>query len=128
MAMNERRSTPRAAVLRRRLKGAQARLGIGAVNLGKMEIGKVGHQPRNVSARRIHFHGNADRVAVIFHHEDHRQLPIRRRIQRFPELALRRRAFAHAGQHHFVAVKLHIVKGAIVALRLWPPPRDGVLK
>ena len=56
-----------AAVRGRLLKGAQAGHGIGAVDLGKVEVGEVGHQARDVAARRVHFHRNADGVAVVFH-------------------------------------------------------------
>ena len=118
MAVDKRRSASCAAVRRRLLKRAQAGHGIGAVHLGKVEVGEVGHQPRDVSARRVHFNRNADGVAVVFHAEDHRQLLVRRGVERLPELALRGRALAHARQHHFVAVELHVVKGAIVALSL----------
>ena len=117
MAVNQRRSESGAAMRRRLLKCAQAHHRIVAVHLGKVEVGKVGHQPGDVSARRIHLNGNADGVAVVLHAEDHRQLLIRRGVDRLPELALRGRALAHAGQHHLVAVEVHIAEGAIVAFR-----------
>ena len=125
MAVHQRRPEARAAVCRRLLKGAQAGHGIVAVHLGKVEVGKVGHQPRDVSARRVHLDRNADGVAVVFDAEDHRQLLVRRGVHRLPELALRGRALAHAGQHHFVAVKIHVVEGAIVARRPSRPTRGG---
>ncbi len=118
MAMNQRRSASRAAMRSRFLKGTQANHGIVAVDLGKVEVGEVRHQPRNVSARRVHLDGHADRVAVVLNAEDHRQLSIRGGVDRLPELALRSRAFAHASQSHFVAVEVHVAKGAIVALHL----------
>ena len=45
VTMHKRRSEARAAVFRGGLKCAQADFGIGAVNLGEMEIGEVCHEP-----------------------------------------------------------------------------------
>ena len=118
MAVHQRRPASGAAVRRRLLKGPQANHGIVAVHFGEVEVGKVLDQPRNVSSRRVHLDGNADGIAVVFHAEDHRQLLIGSGIDRLPEFALRGRSLAHAGQRHLVAVKIHIAKGAIVALRL----------
>ena len=44
MAVDKGRPMPGAAVLGGGLKCAQAGLGIGAVDLGKMKVGEVGHQ------------------------------------------------------------------------------------
>ena len=115
MPVHKCRPMPGAAMLRGRLECAQARLGIGSVNLGKMEVGKIRHQPRNVAARRVHLDRHADRIAIVLDHEDHRQFLVRRRVQRLPEFPLRRGSFAHAGQHHFIAMESHIVICAIVA-------------
>ena len=94
VAVHKRRPKAGAAVLRGSLKGAQADLRIGAVDLGKVEVGEVGHQLRDVSAGRVHFDRHADGVAVVFHAEDDRQLLIRGGVERLPELALRGGAFA----------------------------------
>ncbi len=115
MAVHQRWTAARAAMRRRLPECAQAGHRIVAVDLRKKEVGEIGDQPRNVSARRVHFNGNADGVAVVFDHEDHGQLLIGRRVQRFPKLALRSRALAYGGQNHFVAVEIDVVKLAIVA-------------
>ncbi len=54
MAVDKRRPLARAAMRRGGLKGAQAGLRVGAVHLGKVEVGEVGHQPRDVAAGRVH--------------------------------------------------------------------------
>ena len=69
MAVHKSRAQSGAAVRRRGLKCAQAGHRIGAVHLGKVEVGEVGHQPRDIPARRIHLNRSADGVAVVFNAE-----------------------------------------------------------
>ena len=58
---------------------------------------------RNRPARGVHFHRHRNGVAVVLDDVHHRQLQVGRRVQRFPKLALRRRAIARGHEHHFVA-------------------------
>ena len=118
VAVDKGRPEAGAAVGRSSLKGAQAGLRIGAVHLGKVEVGEVGHQLGDVAARRVHLDRHADGVAVVFHAEDDGQLLVGGGVQRLPELALRGRAFAQRGEDHFVAVEVDVVEGAVVALGL----------
>ncbi len=116
VSVNKGRPVTRTAVLCRSLECTQARHGIGAVHLVKVEIREIRNQPRNVSARCIHLNRDADRIAVVFDHENDRQLAIRGRVQRLPELTLRSRALAYRGENHFIAVEGDIAKGAVIAL------------
>ncbi len=66
VAVDQGRSVAGAAVGHGGLEGVQAGHGIGAVDLGKVEVGEVGDQARDVAAGRVHFDRNADGVAVVF--------------------------------------------------------------
>ncbi len=118
VAVNKGRPQPGAAVGHSGLKGPETGLRIGAVHLGKIKIRMVGHQPRDVAARHAHLDRSADRVAVVLHAKDHRQLAVRGGVHRLPEFALRGGTLAQQGQHHLVAVKLHLAEGAVVAIGL----------
>ena len=98
----------------RSLKGAQAGLGIGAVDLGKVEVGEVGHQAGDVAAGRVHLDRDADGVAVVFDAEDDGQLLVGGGVERLPELALRGGTFAEQVSDDLVAVELDVVEGAVV--------------
>ena len=74
MPMHKRRPQAGAAMRHGALKSPQTGFWIGAVHLGEVKVGEVGHQPGNVAARRIHLDRHADGVAVVFHAEDDRQL------------------------------------------------------
>ena len=89
MSMNQRGPQACTAVRRSLLKSAQANHGIIAVNLRKVEVGKVGDQPRDASSRRVYFDGDADGIPVVFDAENDRQLLVRRSVDRLPEFALR---------------------------------------
>ena len=65
MPVHKCRPEARPAMLRRGLECPQAGFGIGAVDLGKMEVGEIGHQPRDVAARGVHLHRHADGIAVV---------------------------------------------------------------
>ncbi len=86
--MDERGALAGAAVFGRSLEGAQALLNIGSVDLGKVEVGKVGNELGDAAAGSVHFHRHADGVAVVFYAEDDRQLVVGRGVERFPKLAL----------------------------------------
>jgi hypothetical protein len=74
VAVDKGRAEAGAAVGHGGLKGVEAGLGIGAVHLGKVEVGEVGHQAGDVAARRVHLDRSADGVAVVFHAEDDGEL------------------------------------------------------
>ncbi len=114
VAVDKGRPQARAAVGHGALKGLITCLRIGAVHLCKVEVGEVGHQARDIAAGRAHLDRSADGVAVVFDTKNDRQLPVRGGIERLPELALRGGTFAQQGEDDFVAVKLHIVEGAVV--------------
>jgi hypothetical protein len=63
--------------------------GIGAVDLGKVEVGEVGDQAADVAAGHADLDRSADGVAVVFHAEDDRQLAVGGGVHCLPELALR---------------------------------------
>ncbi len=124
VAVDERGALAGAAVRGGGLEGAIAGFGVGAVDFGKVEVGEVGDEARDVAAGRVHFDGHADGVAVVFNAEDDGELLVGGGVERFPELALRGGALAEAGEHDFVAVELDVVEGAVVAVRLSPRLRD----
>ncbi len=126
VAVNKGRSEAGAAVRYRGLEGAQAGFGIGAIHLGKVEVGEVGHQPGDVSAGRVHLDRSADGVAVVFHAEDDGQLLVGGGVERLPELALRGGTLAERSKHDLVAMKLDVAKGAVVALGFTPQRRRPV--
>ena len=120
VAVDEGGALAGAAVAGRILEGAQAGLGVGAVDLLEMEVGEVGHQAGDVAAGRVHFDGNADGVAVVFNQEDDGQLLVGGGVEGFPELAFGGGTLADACQRDLIAVELDVVKGAVI------PPRRRI--
>ena len=76
--MHERGPVPIAAILRGAAKGGVAGNRVSAIDFFKMEIREAGDEPGNTAPGSLHFHRNGDRVTVIFHAKDHRQLAQRR--------------------------------------------------
>ena len=70
--------------------------------------GKCFDDARDVAAGRLHFDRHRDRVAVVFDQIEHRQLARAGGVQRFPELALARRALADRDVGDFVGLKLRL--------------------
>jgi hypothetical protein len=56
------------------LKGQEAGLRIGTVHLGKIEVGKVGHQAGDIAAGHTHLDRRTDGVSVVLHAENYGQL------------------------------------------------------
>ena len=125
VAVDKGRPQAGAAVGHGALKGLTTCLRIGAVHLGKVEVGEVGHQAGDVAAGRAHLDRSADGVAVVFDAENDGQLPVGGGVERLPELALRGGTLAQQGEDDLVAVELDIVEGAVVAARLLRRLRDG---
>src|SRR5271165_2228877 len=84
-----------------------------------MEVGKVGDQPRDVSAGGVDLNRNRDGVTVVFDHEDDRELLVRGGVERFPEFSLRGGSFSDRDIDDFVAVELDVAPGAVVSLTLF---------
>ena len=85
--MDQRRSAPGAGVGDRAPHRRVARDVVAAVDLLDQQIGEAVQQPRDVAARRLLGDRHRDRVAVVLDQDDERQLLLRRRVQRLPELA-----------------------------------------
>ncbi len=85
------------------------------VTLGKVEIWEIGNKLGNIPASRVHFHRNRDRVAVIFNHEQNRQLHVRSAVDCFPEFALAGSAVAAGDVDDFVTMEDHVLIGGIIA-------------
>ena len=100
--VHERRSLPLARVVHRALHRRVAREQIAAVDFFHVQTGEGAHELRDRAARRVHLDGDRDRVAVVLDQVDDRQAEVRRRVQRLPELALRRRAVAGGDEHDLV--------------------------
>ena len=66
----------------------------------------------------VHFDRHRDGVLVVFDHEQHRQLEVRCRVERLPELALAGRAVAAGDVHDFVAVEDDVFELTIVTVDL----------
>ena len=70
--------------------------------------GNDSHQPRDVAAGGLHFDRHRDRVAVVFDEEEDRQLLGAGDVQRFPELAFARGAFAERDVDDLVGVEARL--------------------
>src|SRR5712692_5011314 len=64
-----------------------------AVALLNMQPGKASDQSRDASARGLDFHGNGNRIAVVFDQVQQRKFLAASRVQGLPEFTLARRAF-----------------------------------
>src|SRR5207302_472935 len=80
-----------------------------------MEIGKPGHQSRNVAAGRLDLYRYRDRVTVILDNKKHRQPQIGSRIQRFPELALAGGTIAQRNVGDLVRMNGDVLELSVVA-------------
>ena len=107
MPVDKRRAVARAAIGHGLDHRSVACDGVGAVHLGKMEVGEIRHQPRDVAARRVHLHRRRDGVPVVFDDKQHRQLAHCEAVfsasQNSPWLV---DAFAERDIDHLVAVEL----------------------
>ena len=114
MRVNERRAVPFAAVARSTRECGVAGHGIGAVDFFEMEIGESGDQARNASARSLHFDRHGDRVAVVFHAENYRQLFQSGGVHRLPEFAFAGGAVAERDVGDFIALEADVLELAVV--------------
>src|SRR5271156_5274370 len=92
---------------------------VSAVDLSKVEVGEIGNQTRNISARGIDLNRHRDGVAVVFDDKDDRKPFVRGGIERFPELSLRGGTFADGDVDALVAVELDVAPGAVISLMLF---------
>ena len=99
-------------------EGVEAGDGVGAVDFGKMEIGEIFEQVRDVSAWRVDFDGDGDGVAVVFDDEEDGELEIGGDADGFPELTLGSGAFADGDVNDLVAVEIDGMELAVVAFVL----------
>ena len=98
--------TPSGPDVRGRLgEGPVAGEEVGAVDGVHVQPRERAHEARDVTAWRLDVHGHGDRVAVVFHEEEHRQPFRARRVQRLPELTFARRAFAEGREDDLVSAK-----------------------
>ena len=81
-----------------------------------MKIRKSRNQPRNASARGLHFDRHRNRVAVIFHAENHRQLAEGRGVHRLPELAFAGSAIAQRNVSDFIALKANVLELPVISM------------
>jgi hypothetical protein len=118
VTVNQRRAVPRTAVSDRFHHGVVAGDGIGAVDLGEVEVWKVCDQARYVAAWRVRFDRSGDGVAVIFDDEEKRKLAIAGRVESLPELALAGGALSNGDVGHLIAMEDDVLELAIVSFVL----------
>ncbi len=106
LSVYEGRSFALAAILDRTFHHRQRLEGVGAVATLQIEIRKVLNEPRNVTARGLHLNRNADRIAVVFQQEKHRQFQIAGAVERLPEFSLAGSAVAQRNVDDFVLAKV----------------------
>src|SRR5436853_7458267 len=87
---------------------------VGTVNLSEVEIRKVRDEFGNIAARRLHFDRYGDGVAIVFNDEQHGEPARRRRVQRLPEFALTRGAFAAGDVGDFITVENNVFEGGVI--------------
>ena len=87
---------------------------IRAVDFLEVEVWKIRNQPRNVAAGSLYLDWNRDRVLVVLNHENHRQLAVRRGVQRLPELAFAGRAVPQRDIGHLIGLEADVLKLAII--------------
>ena len=88
VGVNERRTLPRAAVLRRVAQRVVGLEEVAPVDLGEEEVRKAAQELRDRAARRVDLDGDRDRVAVVLDQEEDGELQVAGRGEGFPELAL----------------------------------------
>jgi len=106
LCMNEGRTITCATIGRSPLHYSERFKSVGAVAALQIKIRKVFDQTGNIAARSLHFDRHADRVAVIFKQEKHRQLEIAGGVERFPKLAFAGRSISQRNVGHFVFLKV----------------------
>ncbi len=104
LGMDERRAFPLADVADRIPHHPIAGDRIGAVHAEHLEPRERLDDPRDVSARRLHLHGDGYRVPVVLDEIDDGQPPDAGRAQRLPELSFARRPFAERDVHDVILV------------------------
>src|SRR4026208_1521173 len=79
-----------------------ARDDVRAVAAGKVQAGEGLDETRDAAASRLRLDGDGEGGAVVFDEEDHGELLQARRVERFPEFTLARRAVADRDVRDFV--------------------------
>ena len=87
---------------------------VGAVAAQHLQVGKRLDETRDVAAGRLHLDRHRDRVAVVFDEIQHGRAARARGVERFPELALARRAFADREIGDFVGVEPVLAIGNVL--------------
>ena len=105
MAMHECRSFAGPAMLHRLAQYSVRLHRISAIALCKVKVGKVCNQPGDVPTGSINFHRHGNRILVVFHEEEHRQLQIGSTVDRLPEFTLARGAIATGDVYNLIAVE-----------------------
>jgi len=80
-----------------------------------MEVRETSNQTTDVAARCLVLHRNRDRVAVVLHNIKHGQLAVGGRVQRLPELALRRSSLTGGDVGDLIRMVHDVFKLSIVA-------------
>ena len=109
LRVHQRRSLPRAAIFRGAPQNRVARQRIAAVALLQQKAGKIGHQLRDASARRLKLHRNGNRPAVVFDQEKNRKFAQAGGIQPFEKFPFARRTVAARNVHDFVRLVAHML-------------------
>ena len=102
VCVQQRRLPLPAAPLHGLARGPVAFEEVSPVALDDLQIGEPGKEARHVAAGRLYLNGDRDGVLVVLDQEQDGQLQVARRIEGFPELALRRGAVARRAEYDLV--------------------------
>ena len=80
-----------------------------------MKIWKSRNQPRDASARGLHFDRDRNRVAVVLDTKDNGQLGQRGGVHRLPELALTGGAVSQRNVGDFIALESDVLEVTIIS-------------
>jgi len=104
--MDQRRATPFARPLHRVVHGGEALHEVAAVDAHHLQMRKALDEIRDRSTRRLHLDRNRNGVAVVLDEVNDGELLVRRRVERFPELAFAGGPIAKGAVHDFIAPEL----------------------
>ncbi len=119
MRVHKCRTMSLAAILRRARERRIACDRVRAIDFFKMKMRKAGNQPRNAAARGLHLDRDGDRVSVVLHAENHRQLAQSHGVQRFPEFPFAGSSIAQRNVSDLVALELYILELPVIRAG-WP--------
>ena len=115
MSVDEGRAVALAHVSDRLAQGGVAGHGICPIHLGKMEVGEIGDQSRNVRPRSLHFDRNGNGVLIVLDQKQQRQLAVGCGIQGLPEFALAGSSVAAGDVNDLISVKAELLELGVVA-------------